>query len=124
MFNQRSNPDFIKVYLMMLSCLHTSLRITDEEELSGTSKTIGCCDRDEIEIIAYPDTYKVLQGYGAVILGALWVAKSTTLKAASKLTMSSHCLRYIPAAIRKQYLHLVAQAVAQAAAQAEWSQSK
>eukprot|EP00953_Heterococcus_sp_UTEX-ZZ885_P011190 6480-Heterococcus_DN1.PRE.1 len=89
-FNQRSNLDFIKVYLMMLSCLHTSLRITDEEELSGTSKTIGCCDRDEIEIIAYPDTYKVLQGYGAVILGALWGAKSTTLKAASKLTMSSH----------------------------------
>jgi hypothetical protein len=93
------------------------MHLTDEEELCDIKKTAGCTDRDAVEIIARPDFVdEGLRGYGSVILGALWGAKTATLKAASKLTMNSHCLRYIPAAIRKHYLDWVDYTV--------WSQSK
>jgi hypothetical protein len=88
----------------------------DEEELCGTAKTAGWSDRDNVKIIFCPDDYEGLNGYGAMLLGALWGAKTATLKAASKLTMESHCLRYIPAAIRKLYLDWVDYTV--------WSESK
>jgi hypothetical protein len=49
---------------------------------------------------------------GTVIEGALWGADCNTIAAATKLSENSECLRYIPVAVRKQFLLLVAQAAA------------
>jgi hypothetical protein len=96
-----------------LPCLRHPLTLcslrynADEEELSEAWKTAGGSDRDNVKIIFCPDAYEDLKGYGALIVGALWGAKTATIKAASKLTMVSYCLRYVPAAIRKHYLDWV-----------------
>eukprot|EP00953_Heterococcus_sp_UTEX-ZZ885_P006895 4213-Heterococcus_DN1.PRE.2 len=46
-----------------------------------------------------------------VLHGALWGADCNSLHAASKLSMYSECLKYIPEDVREQFLSLVADAV-------------
>jgi hypothetical protein len=46
-----------------------------------------------------------------VLHGALWGANCNTLYAASKLSMYSECLKYMPEDVREQFLSLVADAV-------------
>jgi hypothetical protein len=75
------------------------------------AQTSGCLDINLHRLIFDTSIYNI-SPISIVLYGALWGADCNTLLAASKLHKDSECLQYIPVAVRKQFLLLVARELA------------